>query len=303
MEQQIKIVETFNVDGKQIKLEVSKPNHKVLQKATMAYNLKVSTLIRSGAASGERLLLRAEVEDHLIKTGIWSATDSAKLQSLSISIRSAELMLQRGGIGIQEAKEIALEMGKNRLEIMSLVGKRQQLDSATIESAAENYKFAHIAICCVRYVDDRKLFFSGYDDYINRGGEDASIAACIALAEIVYGVAGDIQNDLFEARWLKQAGFTNDDGRFIDEKGHLVDENGRLVDEEGRFVNEDGALTDLHGVRIEANGDFCCIDPKPFIDKDGKEVEIIVGVQKKYSKKHVAKKKRTSKKKKRETKV
>jgi hypothetical protein len=105
----------------------------------------------------------------------------------------------------------------------------------------------------------------------------------------------DIQKSLFESRWLKQAGFINDDGRLINTNGHLVDEDGRLVDECGRFVNESDELIDLHGVRIEANGDFCCIDPKPFIDEDGNIVEIIVGGKSNGDAKKVSNKKRKRK--------
>lgn len=303
MDKKTRIIDTVDAGGKPLKLEIRTPNHKILQNATMAYNMKVSSLIRNGSETGERLLLRAEIEDHLIKAGIWSQADSAKLQTLSISIRAAELMLQRGGIKLIEAKKIALDMSKNRMEIMSLVGKRQQLDSATVESVAENYKFAHFALNCIRRVEDRQLFFSEYDDYVNRGGEDASIASCKALAEMVYGVAEDIQNNLFETRWLKKAGFVNDDGRFINSDGHLVDEDGRLIDEEGRFVNENKELVDLHGVRIEDNGDFCCIDPKPFIDEEGKEVEILIGIKLDTSTNKATKKSKTTKSKKRKRKI
>jgi hypothetical protein len=295
VDRNIKIIETVTTTGSPLKLEIASPTHKILQNATMAYNLKVSSLIRKGSESGERLLLRAEIEEHLVKSGIWSAEDSSKLQTLSMAIRSSELILQRGGIKLTDAKNLAIEMGNNRAEIMALVGKRQHLDSVTIESIAENFKFAHLAIGCIRFVENHQPFFAGYDDYINRGSEVASIASCKALAELVYGVMEDIQKSLFESRWLKQAGFINDDGRLINTNGHLVDEDGRLVDECGRFVNESDELIDLHGVRIEANGDFCCIDPKPFIDEDGNIVEIIVGGKSNGDAKKVSNKKRKRK--------
>lgn len=276
MEDSARIIEAVDGNGKTLKLVVIKPGHQVLQNASMAYSLKVSSLIRQGAKGGERLLLRSEVEDHLVKTGIWTTEDANKLQSLSLGIRAAELSLQRGGIKLKEARDIAIKMGKNRSEIMALVGKRQQLDSVTIESVAENYKFAHLAIGCVLYADDRKPFFSGYDDYLRRSGEEVASKACAQLAEMIYGNVRDIHDQLFEMRWLKKAGFINDVGKFVNNEGHLVDENGQLVDEDGRLVNENGELVDRQGVRVTETGDFYCIDPKPFTDDEGNNVSIVM---------------------------
>jgi len=308
MESNRQVLETVDGVGKPLKLVVTTPNHKVAQEANMAYNLKVSSLIRQGAGGGERLLLRSEVEAYLLKAKVWTADDAKELQRLSIEIRAAELTIQRGGISLVEARSMAVEMGKKRTEIMALVGKRQQLDSATVESVAENYKFGIIAVKCIRYADDNTPYFSNYDDFINRGSEDGVVAACEFLAEMVYGSARDVQSGLFENRWLKKAGFVNDSGRLVDKKGRLVDEDGRLVDEQGRFIDEDGNFIDLHGIRVTETGDFCCMNPKPFIDEEGNEVDVSLHdqvkpkakakkVSKKSSKKASAKKKGSKKKK------
>lgn len=275
MDSKRQLLETIDSIGKPLKLVISTPNHKVTQEANMAHSLKVSHLIRQGGSGdGERLLLRSEVEAYLLKAGIWTVDDAKELQQLSIEIRAAELTIQRGGIALAEARRMAVEMGKKRNNIMALVGKRQQLDSATIESVAENYKFAILATKCIRYADDNKPYFSSYDDFMNRGGEDGVVEACELLAEMIYGTARDVQAGLFETRWLKKAGFVNDNGRLIDKQGRLVDEDGRLVDDQGRFIDESGDFIDLHGVRVTATGDFCCINPKPFTDEEGNEVEV-----------------------------
>lgn len=289
------IVKTVDSGGKPIELVVCLPNHKVSQEVNMAYNLKVSSLIRQGATSnGERLLLRSEVEDYLLKAGIWTVEDAKTLQRLSISIRASELAIQRGGIALSDAKSMAVDMGRKRQEIMALVGKRQQLDSATVESVAENYKFGIMVIKCVRYTEDNKMFFIDYDDFLRRGSEEAVVKVSEVLSSMVYGSTQNLQDSLFETRWLKEAGFINKAGRLVDKKGRLVDENGHLVDEEGRYINEDGKFIDSQGVRVTENGDFVCENPKPFTDADGNEVEINL-----YSKKIVKKnidKKATKKK-------
>lgn len=288
------IVKTVDSVGQPLELVVVSPGHKIAQEAEMAYNLKVSSLIRQGATGGERLLLRSEVEDYLLKAGIWTIADANKLQELSISIRASELAIQRGGISLADARTMAIEMSKKRDEIMSLVGKRQQLDSATVESVAGNYKFAILASKCIRYASDNSPYFTGYDDFMARGNEEGASKACGVFAEMIYGAARNIRENLFETRWLKKAGFINDDGRFVDRQGRLVDEYGKLVDESGRLVNNDGELIDRHGVRITETGDFYCDDVKPFTDEDGNPVEVCLNedvMSKKPKEKKVSKKK------------
>jgi len=298
MDSKRRTVDTINALGQPLKLDVISPNHRIAQEASMAYNLKVSHLIRQSAKGGERLLLRSEVEDYLLSAGIWTAEDSSRLQQLSLKIRAAELTLQRGGIQLSEGRRIAIEvMSKGRAEIMELVGKRQQLDSATVESVAENYKFAILVVKCVRYAEDGKPYFKSYDDFMDRGDEQAAIDACQILAEMIYNVDKNIHNNFFENRWLKKAGFVDNRGRFVNSTGHLIDEDGRLVDEDGRFVNENDELIDLHGIRITETGDFLCMDAEPFIGDNGQKVDVIVTEQSKTKKKRTSKKKTTKKEK------
>ncbi len=290
-----RIVETTDSVGQPLCLVVIKPNHKISQEASMAYSVKVSTLIRGGIGGCERLLLRSEVDAYLLKSGIWTVDDAKKLQELSMTIRASELAIERGGIHIQEARKMAIAMSKSRSEIIKLVSKKQQLDSVTIESVAENYKFAILATKCIKYQNDNRPYFIDYDDFMQRGGDEGVSEACTILAEILYGTTSDLYDNLFETRWLKKAGFTNGDGKFIDKQNRLIDENDRLIDKHGRFVNEDGDLVDFHGIRITENGDFCCTNPKPFVNDDGKEIMVNLHSTVTKKKKSKTRKKRSSK--------
>lgn len=266
------IVKTVDQDGKPLELAVIRPGHKITQECDKAYSLKVSELIRDGAQDGQRLLLRSEVEDHLVKNNIWTAKDALEMEKLGLRIRAIELVIRKGGIKLSEARNLAIEMGNLRNRIMELYGKRRQLDSATVESFAENYRFGIMMTKCVVYVDTGKSFFVDYDDYMERGDQVSAIDTAKVLADIVYGLDKNPKMNLFENKWLQEHSFVDDNGRYVDQDGNFVDQNGRRVDENGRYINENGDFVDINDVKLTKDGDFLVEDAKPFLDDDGKPI-------------------------------
>lgn len=285
------IIKTYDQEGNQIELAVIRPGHRIMQDANMKYNLKVSELIRQASTGGERLLLRSEVENHLIKTGIWGKDDALKVEKLGIRIRASELVLQRGGIKLNEARQLAIEMAALRNEMVNLYNKRQQLDFATVESVAEQFKFGYLMTKCVVMPSDGKRFFSNYEDYMDKGDHLAVIEAAKCLAKFVYGLEDDLSMNLYENRWLKDHDFVDSQGRLLNRDGKLVDKEGRVIDRSGRFVDKDGKFVDKKGSRVDGFGNFVINDPKPFLDDDGNPIG-----QKAKSTKKIAKKKSRNKK-------
>lgn len=263
------IVKTVDRDGKPLELAVIRPGHKIAQECDMAYNLKISELIRSDTSNGQRLLLRSEVEDHLIKNGVWTHKDALTMEKLGLRIRALELMIKKGGIKLSEARKLAIEMGDLRNQILELYSKRQQLDSATVESFAENYKFGIMMTKCVVYADTGKPFFVNYDDYMEKGDQVAAMDTAKVLAGIVYGLEKNTKMSLFENKWLKEHHFIDDSGRYIDKDNSFVDQIGKKVDENGRYINEDGNYVDVNNVRLTPDGDFLIENVRPFLDDDG----------------------------------
>ncbi len=290
MNQNRTIVNTKDAGGNPLELAVLKPTNKIAQEANMAYNMKVSNLIRKGSDNGERLLLRSEVEDHLIKSGIWTTQDAVRIEQIGLRIRACELILKKGGIHLSQARKVAIKMGEMRNEAMELYKKRQQLDATTIEAVAEQYRFDFLVARCTVCANTGKPYFMDYQDYINRGDEEAAVAAAKTLAEILYGPFDVGASAMFEVQWLKEAGLMNEHGRYTDRKGRFIDQNGKLINESGRFIDEQGNLIDIHGRPVDENGKFIVDDPKPFVDDDtGKP--IYIGEQPKPIKKSKKRKK------------
>ena len=185
-------------------------------------------------------------------------------------------------------------MGEMRTEILTLAAKRNQLDSATIETVAEDYKFNVLVSECTFHADTDARYFSSHDDYIERGDEVAAIAAAEQLSHMLYGYNPNFGMELFENQWLQEAGYMNDDGRYINRGGQLIDRQGKLVDEVGRYINDKGDFTDQEGRAVDMTGDFLVKDALPFTDENGGEVFVMQEKPEKEKKKK--KKKKVTKK-------
>jgi hypothetical protein len=255
-------------DGVDVEIYVISPTHKIIQDASLIYNMKVASLIRGGKNVNERLLLRAEVEEYLEKFNIWTNEDRLRMEQLGLRIRSIELLMKKGGIKLSEGRQLTIETGRLREQMLQLYNKRQQLDSATIESVAENHRFNFLISQCVFKKSTEQPYYGSFTDYLNRSFEQVAITGAKKLAEMLYGLSDNIKDTLFENKWLKKAGFVNDDGKYIDKQGRLTDIDGRRINENGRFIDEEGNLVDKHGNSVDQSGDFLVVESQPFIDDE-----------------------------------
>lgn len=259
-------------NGQDINLVVIYPGHRIIQDANLQYNYKISLLIRQAAKGEERLLMRSEIEDYLLKMGIWTKEDALKMEQLGTRVRACELMLRKGGLKKSEGRQIAIEMGELRNEMLRLYKKRQQLDSATVESVAENHRFNFLASKCICVESGSEQYFNNLDDYIDRSSGSVAIQGAGILAKMLYGLDNNARSNLFEIQWLKKAGFIDDAGRYVNKKGELTDKDGRRVNEDSRYINENGQLIDKSGNLVDVRGDFFVNEPKPFIDDETGEL-------------------------------
>ena len=296
------VIDTVDTNNQPLKLKVIKPTNRIAQGANKAYSAKLSQLLRENCEGKDRLLLRSEVDEFLIKSGVWTHKDKLQLEKLGVEIRVHELVLRQGGMDLEDARKLAIRMSELRTEMLEVLNKRQQFDSATVEAIAENYRFDFLVSECVFYSDSNKKYFVNYDDYIDRGDDVASIVVAEKLSEMIYGYDSNYQTKLFEHQWLREAGYTNQVGRYINREGQYVDKDGKLINEDGRYINEQGNLVDTEGRLVNNTGDFVIDDPKPFIDEDGKEIYImqkfnatVEKMKKKKSKKNIKKTKKSTK--------
>jgi|SRR5210317_380209 len=261
------MAETFNlkIDGKPTEFTVQSPTLHQQREGQKVYNQAFSDAVKSGS------IVRAKLDDLLKDQGLWDDAKQARFLAIQTELNDAEKQLATGGISLQSAKGVALRMRNLREELKELISVRTNLDTHTAEGQADNSRFNYLVSCCVVYSSSKKVYFSSYEDYLNRSSDPVGVLGAQKLAAMLYGLDSEFEKKLPENKFLINYKFVNDELRFVNKDGKLVDEEGRLVDENGRYVNEEGKFVDRDGNLVSESGDYV-VDFVPFTDDDGKPV-------------------------------
>lgn len=259
--------ETFKtkIQDKDVTFLVKMPNLQNQREGQKIYNQAFSDAVKSGS------IVRAKLDDLLTEQGLWDDNKQARFLAIQKELNDSEKKLALGGISLQEAKNTAISMKKIRDELRDLISVKTNLDTHTAEGQADNARFNYLVSCCVVYNDNKKVYFSNYEDYLNRSSDPVGILGAQKLASMLYGLDGDFEKKLPENKFLLDYKFINEDLRYVNKEGKFVDEDGRLVDENGRYINEEGKFVDRDGNLVDEKGDYI-VDFRPFTDDDGKPV-------------------------------
>jgi hypothetical protein len=253
------------VDGKNVEFLVRSPSLNDQKEATKVYNQAFSEALKAKA------VVRAKLDDLLIDQGLWDDKKQQQFNELQSKILEGERSLAKGGISLNQAKTIAVEMRRDREKLRDLISVKTNLDTHTAEGQADNARFNYLVSACTVYKDNNQKYFASYEDYINKSSELIAILAAQNLAGLLYGLDSDYEEKLPENKFLLDYKFVDTKLRLINKEGKLVDENGRLIDENGRFINENGQFVDKDGNVVDSAGDYV-FEFKPFIDDDGNPV-------------------------------
>jgi hypothetical protein len=254
-----------DIDGKKTEFLIRSPSFRDQREAQKVYNQAFSDAVKSGC------IVRGRLNDLLKEQGLWDDQKEMRLNTIQHEILGHEQTLAKGGIGLQKARSVALEMRKLRDDLRELISSRTNLDNNTAEGQADNARFNYLVSCCLVYSDNKKGYFNSYEDYLNRSSEEIAIKAAQILASKLYGLDDNYEKNLPENKFLKQYKFVDDNLRFINKDGKLVDQDGRLIDENGRYINQNGEYVDKEGNLVDDKGDYV-VQFQPFLDEDGKPV-------------------------------
>lgn len=257
--------ETFIVDGKEY--AVLEPSPKQGRDAQTIFNKTFSQALKDG------VILRKALDRYAREQGVWTEEQAIEYESLTRELLEKEKKLKGGGIRLDEAKKIAIDMRRIRFQMMSLSSDRDSLDDTTAEGQAENTRFNYLVSLCL--VDNKtgKPIFSSLEDYEENGNTQVAFEGARILARMIHGLESDYEDNLPENQFLKKFKFVNEELRLVDKDGRLVDTEGRLVDEFGRLINEDGHRIDIDGNLLTDSGEYD-IEEKPFLDEDGNPIVI-----------------------------
>jgi hypothetical protein len=255
---------TFEVNDK--KYAVIKPTREAMSKAR-AIHARVL-----GEALAQKAPMRAALFNHMRDQGLWNDQKEQEYKDLLQALDDSELKLARGGIKLQDARELAIAMRQNRMQLRALLADQTRLDAYTMEGMAENARFDTLTSLCV--VDDEtgKPVYSTPEDYELNKSDDVAVQGATLFAQIYYDYDENAEKALPENQFLMKWKFTDDDGRLINEHGHLIDVGGKLINDQGQYVDDNDNVIDKDGHLIDEAGNFV-VEFSPFLDDDGNPVE------------------------------
>lgn len=253
MDKNDRIFEGLDKEGTTIKVLLKTPDSTDHKDSQKAYNKAFRVALESGG------LLRQKIDDYAEEQGIWNEAKQKQNDEYVERINAMEELLQKGGIRLEEAKKVALDLKSLRIEFRSFLAEKNSLDQISVEGQAENARFAEIVRMCMLDPATRKPFFLTQEDYDASSDEPWVLGAAGELASLMYGLDPDYDSRLTENKFLKEFDFVNEDLAPINKDGHLVDLEGRLINEEGRYVayREDGEqyFVNREGVEVVQTSD------------------------------------------------
>ena len=251
-----RVINSTDKDGNAVKVLVVQPSAQNYRDSQVEYNKAFRSALDSGA------LLRQKLSDHMEQQGIWNEEKQKQHDKFVDDINKKETLLKGGGIRLSEAKEIALELKNLREDFRTFLAERNSLDSNSAEGQADNARFVELARLCILNPDNRQPYFLDQEAHDANADQPWVGEASAELANMIYGLDPNYDNNLEENKFLKEFSFVNEDLRFINSDGHLVDSDGRLVNEDGRFI----AYRTKEGLKNQDSEEVY------FVDRDGEEV-------------------------------
>ena len=260
-----KNVFSVETDGKKLELALKKPNANQTRKAQLEYTKAFAEAIKSGA------LLKAKLNNVLIEQGIWNDERQARYDELIQNINDGEKKLAKGGIKLDSAKDIAIDMRGDRWELRQLISERTELETNTAEGQAENARFNYLVSSTLVYNDTGKPYFKDVEDYMNQSNDTVAITAAQKFANMMYGLEEDYESTLPENEFLKEFEFVDENLRLVNDEGKLVDIDGKEIDEFGRYVDSEGNPIDREGDQVSDDGKYA-FQRAPFLDDSGEPI-------------------------------
>ena len=83
-------------------------------------------------------LLRRQLDDELKNRKLWNNQLQAEYDQLQFEVIQNTMTLEKGGIKLSEAREIAIETSRKRQEMVEMLVSRSELDNHTCEGQADN---------------------------------------------------------------------------------------------------------------------------------------------------------------------
>lgn len=239
-------VESKDSDGNPKVVIVKKPTHKQLTEAQFYSSAIFNKAKNAGAC------LRSKLDEYMRQEGLFTKEEEDRAFELTKKLEDNIKLLREGKdedgnkLKLSFARELAIQIRRDRLELNLILAKRREHDTYTVEGQAENARFDYLVSVCI-YDEDGKQVFESVEDYYNNQDQPYASEAASKLASIAFNIDEDWEKKLPETEFLIKYKFVDENLRYINKDGKFVNSKNELVDELGRRVNEQGELIDADG--------------------------------------------------------
>jgi len=276
------IFEGEDLDGNVVKFSIKTPGAEEIKKSQVVYNKAFKQALDDGA------LLRQKLTEYMREQNLWDDNKQKQYDDLIEQISEMEESLQKGGIRLSLAKEIALDLRKKRDKFRTLIAERNALDAASAEGQADNARFEELVRLCTMKPETNARWFSDQKDYDASANQPWVVTAAEKLGNAMYGLDPNYEKNLEENKFLQEFKYVDNELRFINEDGHTVDSEGRLTNEDGRYIayendedykaRKNPYFVNKDGEKVVEKGDEwvkeSIAERSPFLDEDDNPIEL-----------------------------
>jgi hypothetical protein len=276
------VFEGEDLNGNVVKFSIKTPGAEEIKQSQVVYNKAFKQALDDGA------LLRQKLTEYMREQKLWDDNKQKQYEDLIEKISEMEESLQKGGIRLTLAKEIALDLRKKRDEFRSLIAERNALDAASAEGQADNARFEELVRLCTIKPETNARWFSNQKDYDASSNQPWVVTAAEKLGNAMYGLDPNYEKNLEENKFLQEFKYVDNELRFINKDGHTVDSEGRLTNEDGRYIayendedykaRKNPYFVNKDGEKVVEKGDEwvkeSVVERSPFLDEDDNPIEL-----------------------------
>jgi len=264
-------IEDGKFEAQEKEFAVVRPNLQLLNEANKLRSKIFTQLFESGT------MLRQQVDTHLKDRNIWNEKLQAEYDAVQSEVIEKTRTLERGGIKLSEARDLAIEISEQRSQLVEMLVDRSNIDNLTCEGQADNERFNFLFANCLVYNDTgEKVYPNGLEDYMKNTSTDV---ASKGATEFYYLMSNSesLDDQLPENKFLKKFKFVDDKMRFL-ERGtdRLITKEGKYIDENGFYIayNEDGTTyhVDIDGNKVKERVSSDS-ESLPFLDDSGNPLD------------------------------
>lgn len=200
---------TYEVKIGKKKYEVRHPGIKEYEVANLAKQRRFKECIQD-----DNYFLKDNLNKILTDKGYWTKEKDEELDNLQKELGTRLEKLEDGGIELDAAKSLAVEVKILREAINSLTMKNREFAAFTVEHQADDAYFDTLVAECTYKAGKRA--FSNLKDYIEKSTEDYAVACARKLMEVLYGLSDKWETKLPENEFLIEYGYMDENMNFTD---------------------------------------------------------------------------------------